>query len=128
MVAVLLQARGWVLALLCAPAVAFGQAAAPATSSPAPLTFGVTLTDAQRADETKTYAFVADEGRNYLIEVDQQQSLDLVVTLERPDGGTEAFDLPTRRVGTELVLLERAEPGMYRVILRSEEYTGAVGR
>src|SRR5690242_21759220 len=101
----LVKARGSVLALLCSPAVAFGQAAAPETT----LAFGATLTDAQRADETKTYRFAADEGRAYLIEVDQRDSLDLVVTVESPDGTSEAFDSPARRVGSELVLLERAK-------------------
>jgi CHAT domain-containing protein/tetratricopeptide (TPR) repeat protein len=89
------------------------------------LTFGVTLNAAQRADETATYSFIAEQARNYLIEV-EQQSLDLIVTLEGPDGASQAFDSPTRREGTEIVMLERADPGTYRVILRSEEHTGAV--
>jgi len=122
LVAVLVEARGAVLALLCAPAIAFGQAAAPEPT----LAFGVTLTDSQRADETKTYRFVAEQGRTYLIEVDQGLSLDLIVTLESPDGASESFDSPARREGSELVLLERAESGTYRVLLSSEEHTGAV--
>ena len=98
-VAVLVEARVTALALLCAPAVAFGQAAAPAPSSPTPLNFGVTLNDAQRADETRTYRFVAEQGRTYLIEV-EQQSLDLIVTLETPDGASESFNSPSRREGS----------------------------
>ena len=109
------------------PAVsALAQAPSTATSAPTPLAFGVTLSTLQRADETATYGFVAEEQRTYLIEV-EQQSLDFVVTVERPDGTGESFDSPARREGTEIVLLERAEPGTYRVILRSEEHTGAVG-
>lgn len=122
LVAMLVEARGAVLALLYAPAVAFGQAAAPEPT----LTFGVILNDSQRADETKTYGFATDEGRAYLIEIDQQESLDLIVTVESPGGASESFDAPSRRVGSELVLLERAEPGTYRVTLSSEEYTGAI--
>jgi len=121
-VAVLVKARGAVLALLCVPAVAFGQAAVLEPT----LAFGVTLTDAQRADETKTYGFVAEQGRTYLIEVDQKSSLDLIVTLQRPDGASESFDSPARREGSELVLLDRAESGTYRVLLSSEEHTGVV--
>src|SRR5262245_10738205 len=99
MVAVLLQARGWVLALLCAPAVAFGPAAPTGTRWPTPCALGATRTDAQRAHDTKTNAFIADEARTHLIGADQEQSLELVVTLERPGGTNETFDLPTRREG-----------------------------
>jgi CHAT domain-containing protein len=116
-----------VLALLCVPAIAFAQATAPATSSPTPLVVGVTLNAAQRADETAAYSFAAEAGRTYSIEIDQRQSLDLIVTVERPGGASESFNSPSRREGTELVLIERAPPGTYHVILRSEEYTGAVG-
>jgi CHAT domain-containing protein len=126
LVAVLVEARGTVLALLCAPAVALGQAAAPAASSPTSLTFDVPLNHSQRADETFTYAFVADEARTYLLEV-RQDSLDLIVTVQGPSGGSEAFNSPSRREGDELVLLERTDPGTYLVTLRSEEHTGAVG-
>jgi CHAT domain-containing protein/tetratricopeptide (TPR) repeat protein len=123
-----LEARGTVLALLCVPAVALGQAAepaTPATTTPTPLIFGVWLNASQRADETATYVFVAEQQRTYLIEVDQKSSLDLIVTVQRSNGASESFDSPTRREGTELVLLERAEPGTYRVTLASEEHTGA---
>ena len=125
LVAVLVDARGSVLALLCVPAIAFGQAAAPAASAPTTLNLGATVTDAQRADEMRTYGFRAEAGRTYLIEIEQQSSLDLVVTVESPDGASESFDSPVQREGSELVLLERAQPGAYRVTLRSEEYTGA---
>ena len=116
------------LAVLSAlPAVAaLAQGPSTATSSPTSLAFGSTLNALQRANETATYSFVAEDGRTYLIEV-EQQSLDLIVTVERPDGASESFDSPPQRDGTELVLLERTEPGTYRVTLRSEEYTGAVG-
>jgi len=124
LVAVLVKARGAALAFICAPAVAFGQATASATRSPTPLTFGTWLNASQRADETATYVFVAEQQRTYLIEVDQKSSLDLIVTVQRPDGASESFDSPTRREGTELVLLERAEPGTYLVALGSEEHTG----
>ena len=127
LVAALVEARGAVLALLCAPAVAFGQPAAPATrSSSTQLTFGVTLNASQRAGDTFTYAFAADEGRTYLIEV-KQDSLDLIVTVQGPSGASEAFNAPARREGDELILLERTDPGTYIVELRSEEHTGAVG-
>jgi tetratricopeptide (TPR) repeat protein len=127
LVAALVEARGAVLALLCAPAVAFGQPAAPATSSSSTqLTFGVTLNASQRAGDTFTYAFAADEGRTYLIEV-KQDSLDLIVTVQGPSGASEAFNSPARREGDELILLERTDPGTYIVELRSEEHTGAVG-
>ena len=94
--------------------------------SPTPISFGVTLNAAQRADESAAYSFEAEDPRTYLIEV-EQQSLDLVVTVEGPDGTSESFDSPARREGTEIVLLERVEPGTYRVVLSSEEHTGAVG-
>jgi CHAT domain-containing protein len=126
LIAVLVDVRGTVLALLCAPAVAFGQANAPTTSSPTPLAFDVTLNHSQRADETFTYAFVADQGRTYRIEV-EQKSLDLIVNVERPDGTSESFNSPAHREGSELVLLEDTDPGTYIVTVRTEEHTGAVG-
>ena len=124
LVAVLAEIRVSVVLLLCAPAVVFGQPAAPGTNASTALNFGVTRTAAQRADDTATYSFVAENARTYLIEV-EQKSLDLIVTVERPDGTSESFDSPTRREGTELVLLEHPASGTYRVILRSEEHTGA---
>jgi CHAT domain-containing protein len=115
------------LAVLSAlPTVAALAQTPDAASSPMPLAFGVTLNAAQRADETAAYFFVAQAGRPYLIEI-EQQSLDLVVTVERPDGASDSFDSPARREGTELVLVEPVESGAYRVILRSDEHTGAVG-
>ena len=102
------------------------QGATAATPSPIPLVVGATLNASQRANEAATYAFVAEQQRTYLIEV-EQQSLDLVVAVEQPDGTVESFDSPVRREGTEIVLLEHAQPGTHRVILRSEEHTGAVG-
>jgi CHAT domain-containing protein/tetratricopeptide (TPR) repeat protein len=106
---------------------ALAQQPTTATSSATSISIGSTLNASQRADEIATYSFVAEQARTYLIEVDQQSSLDLIVTVERPNGASESFDSPARREGPELVLLERAEPGTYHVILRSEEHTGAVG-
>jgi CHAT domain-containing protein len=124
-VAVLAGIGSSVLAFLCAPAIAFAQAPAPGANASTPLTFGVTLNTAQRADEWAAYSFAAEQGRTYLIEV--EETLDLVVTIEKPIGANESFDSPLRRDGTELVLLEHTEPGTHRVILRSEEHTGAIG-
>ena len=107
---------------------ALAQEANTAASSPTPITFGSTLNASQRADETATYEFVAEQARTYLIEIDQQSSLDLVVMVESPDGSSKSFDSPVQREGAELALLERTQSGTYRVILRSEEYTGAAGR
>jgi len=123
LVAVLVKARGAVLALLCAPALAFGQPATPATSQPISLTFDVPLNHSQRADETFTYAFVADDARTYLVEV-LQQGLDLIVTVESPKGARESFDSPAQREGSEIVLLEHADPGTYLVTVSSDEHTG----
>ncbi|HSC16241.1 MAG TPA: CHAT domain-containing protein [Gammaproteobacteria bacterium] len=122
-VAVLAGIGSSVLAFLCAPAIAFAQATASAAT---PLTFGVTLSATQRANETATYSFAAEQRHTYLIEV-EQQSLDLIVTVERPDGASEAFNSPARREGDELVLLELTNPGTHIVTLRWGEHTGAVG-
>jgi CHAT domain-containing protein/tetratricopeptide (TPR) repeat protein len=125
-VAVLAGIGSSVLAFLFTPASVFAQATAPATSAPTQLNFGVTQNATQRADETATYSFATEAGRTYLIEV-EQKSLDLIVEVESPEGTSESFNSPLRREGNELVLVERAAPGTYRVILRSDEYTGAVG-
>jgi hypothetical protein len=105
-VAVLAGIGSSVLAFLCAPAIAFAQATAPAANASTPLTFGVTLNTAQRADESAAYSFAAEQGRTYLIEV--EETLDLVVTVEKPIGANESFDSPLRRDGAEPCCSARA--------------------
>ena len=93
LVALLVEARGAVLALLCTPAIAFGQAAAP---EPKTLSVDETASATQRADETVTYLLAAHAGDSYLIEV-EQRGLDLILTVEAPNGSTQSYNSPLLR-------------------------------
>ena len=101
-------------------------ATAPTQTAVLPLGEGLAPDMSQRAGDYVTYAFDADEGRSYLIEV-VQRGLDFIVTVESPDGRRRSFDSPLGRDERELVLLENARPGPYRIIVHSDENTGAVG-
>jgi CHAT domain-containing protein len=104
-----------------AAAVAHAQAPVPAT----PLHDGETLSAGHRSTERFTYTLdVADDGV-YLLRV-EQRGLDLIVAVQTPAGATESFNSPLFRDGSETVVLG-AGRGRYRVELRSEEHTGALG-
>jgi CHAT domain-containing protein len=61
-----------------------------------------------------------------LVEV-TQRGLDLIVTVEFPNGDRRSFNSPLARDESEFVLLEQLEPGPHKIIIHSEEHTGAVG-
>ena len=123
LVAVLAEVRTSVLALLCAPAIAFGQAAAP---EPKALSVNEEASATQRADETVTYLLAAGAGASYLIDV-EQRGLDLIVTIEAPNGSTQSYNSPLRRDEREYALLDAAVAGDYRITISSNELTNAVG-
>jgi CHAT domain-containing protein/tetratricopeptide (TPR) repeat protein len=91
--------------------------------TPVPLNVGETRTAAQHATDRFRYDVAIDEPGAYLVRV-EQRGLDLIVSVEAPAGSATSFNSPLFRDGAESVLLD-AEPGRYRVDLRSEEHTGA---
>jgi CHAT domain-containing protein len=123
LVAVLVEARGSVLALLCAPAIAFGQAAAPELIS---LSINEPASATQRADETVTYLLAARAGDSYLIAV-EQRGLDLIVTVEAPNGSTQSYNSPLLRDEREYAVFDAAVAGDYRIGITSNELTNALG-
>jgi CHAT domain-containing protein/tetratricopeptide (TPR) repeat protein len=90
--------------------------------TPVPLRVGETRTAAQHATDRFRYDVAIDEPGTYLVRV-EQRGLDLIVSVETPAGSATSFNSPLFRDGAETVLLD-AEPGRYRVDLRSEEHTG----
>jgi len=123
LVAVLVEARGSVLALLWAPAIALGQAAAP---EPTALSIDEKATATQRADETVTYSLAARAGDSYLIEV-EQRGLDLIVTVEAPNGSTQSYNSPLLRDEREYAVFDAGVAGDYRISIASNELTNAPG-
>jgi hypothetical protein len=122
-VAALLEGRGPLLALLCAPTVALGQAS---VSEPTALSIDETASATQRAEEKVTYSFAARAGESYFIEV-EQRGLDLIVTVEAPNGGTQSYNSPLRRDAREYAVLDAAVAGDYRITISSNELTNALG-
>lgn len=115
--------------LLCAAlSVASIQVSLAQTPPPAAVTLrdGQTLTASQRADEAAEYVIDARAGSVYLLRV-EQRGLDLIVSVESPDGVATSYNSPLLRDGPEVVLLEAASTGAWRVTVHSEEHTGAVG-
>jgi CHAT domain-containing protein/tetratricopeptide (TPR) repeat protein len=87
---------------------------------------GVPVTRSQHADEPLVYAFNAQHGQTLLIEV-EQQGLDVIVSVQAPSGDVLRFNSPLQRSESELVLVEDAVAGRYRVTVVSEEPTNASG-
>jgi len=78
-----------------------------------------------RADQPLTFQVAVDANKTYLVEVDQG-GLDLVVTVETPDGESRSYNSPLLRDDSELVLLQPADSGVFNITLVSDEYTGAI--
>lgn len=109
--------------------VSSGTAAAQPSEAevqPIPLPLDRTISSSHTASERFVYGFDAAAGADYLLIVDQS-GLDLIVTVEAPDGAATSYNSPLFRDERELVLLEDTLPGRYLVSLHSEEHTGAVG-
>src|SRR5262245_6162378 len=118
----LVKARGSVLAFLCAPAVAFGQAAAP---TPIRLSLSESASATQRPGEVVAYTFDARAGRTYLIEV-EQRDLDLTVTVAS-GGASQAYNSPLRRDESELIVVDAQQDEPYLVTITADEPTDASG-
>jgi tetratricopeptide (TPR) repeat protein len=116
--------------LLLLPGVALAQAEggdAPLSAEPIPLSIGVPVTTEQSANESVSYLFVADPGRTYLFEL-EQQVLDFVVSVETPSGEIRTFWSPLFRDESEYVLLETIDGGPYRINVESQDLSNARGR
>jgi hypothetical protein len=79
------------------------------------------------ASHVARFVFKASGQRSYLIRVDQE-NLDFVIGLKRPKGTESAYNSPLARDERELVLIEHAAAGDYRISLTSTELTEAEGR
>ena len=122
-VAVLAGIGSSVLAFLCVPAAVLAQAA---EREPIALSVDQSSSATQRADETIAYRFAARAGETYLIEV-EQRGLDLIVTVEAPNGGTQSYNSPLLRDEREYALLDAAAAGDYRITITSNELTNGLG-
>lgn len=111
------------LAFLYVPAVALGQASAPASVS---LSIGETVSATQRAEEAVTYLLSARAGESYFIEVDQR-GLDVIITVVAPNGSTQSYNSPLARDEREYAVLDAAVAGDYRIAISSVELTNAIG-
>ena len=105
---------------------AWMMAAAGAHAQPPamPLRANETLQAVHGATDRFRYALDVEDAGPFLLRV-EQRGLDLVVTVESPNGATESYNSPLVRDGSEWVLIDR--PGRYGVEVRSEEHTGAGG-
>jgi CHAT domain-containing protein len=81
----------------------------------------------RRSGDPASYVFRAQEGKTYLVAV-EQNGLDFIVTVTDPAGAKRSYNTPLKRDERELVLIENAHAGAYSVSVVSEELTDAHGR
>lgn len=117
------KGAGWIALCLSAPCWAQVDAVDDVTE----LRAGSVSSARQDARQRVDYAFEATAGRTYLIELDQQ-GLDFVLSIEDPRGDARTYGSPLLRDEREIVLLEDAQSGIYRVSVFSEEFSAASGR
>jgi CHAT domain-containing protein len=122
-VAVLAGIGSSVLALLYAPAVVRAQGT---PREPIPLSVDQRSDATQRADEPIVYRFTARAGESYFIEV-EQRGLDLIVTVEAPNGSAQSYNSPLLRDEREYAVFDAAVAGDYRIDITSNELTNALG-
>ena len=91
-----------------------------------PLRVGEVLSGTLGTDQSAAYVFEGDQDSTYLVEV-EQRGLDFTLTVLSGDGTKRVYNSPLGRDEREFVLIDRAEPGPYRVEIHSDEYTAAVG-
>jgi CHAT domain-containing protein len=77
-------------------------------------------------EEIATYALDALAGEEYLVTVNQDR-LDLIVSVEGPDGSMRSYNSPLQRDEREFVLLEPTSSGLYIVSISSNDFTNALG-
>lgn len=100
-----------------------------AQTPPAPLSPGTELVRAAFASgETQVFAADLAVGRTYVLAV-EQRGIHLVVDVHGPDGeSVAAVDSPLDRWGAEIVLLNPAATGTYRVEVRAARKGVGPGR
>jgi CHAT domain-containing protein/tetratricopeptide (TPR) repeat protein len=108
------------LVAVCMTAAAGAEAQPHAT----PLRADETLRTEHGATDRFSYTLDLADGGPFLLRV-EQRGLDLIVTVESPNGAAESYNSPLVRDGCECVVIAR--PGRYLVDVRSEEHTGARG-
>ena len=81
-------------------------------------------TASQASNDAVAYEFTAAAGNTCLIEI-EQRGLDFIVTLANPSGAALPYNSPLKRDGIELVLVENAFAGTYRVTVESRDATRA---
>src|SRR5690606_17787021 len=110
----------WIALLV--PSLGHGQTPSPGT--PAAVHEGRAVRTPLRAGSRSEHVFAADGGESYAIEL-EQDGLDYVLIVEDPAGESHEYNSPLLRDERELVLLENAKPGDYRISVRSDEHSGA---
>lgn len=79
------------------------------------------------AGHASHYVFRASGQQTYLVQV-EQVGLDFVIELGGPEGTESTYDSPLARDEGEVILIENAAAGDYRINLVSTELTAAEGR
>jgi len=123
-----LSQRLSLVSLLIATSLCPSPARAEPENPTAPIVEGQVLSQTHGAGESVSYAFEAQEGQTYLIEV-TQGGLDLTVSVGDPGSAPRSFNSPSFRDDRETALLEPvAGDKRYTIEIVSGEYTGAVGK
>lgn len=101
-------------------------AAAQSNHGSVPIVEGQILSRTQTAGQSIRYAFDAQRGQIYLIEV-VQNGLDFIVSVESVDGSARTYDSPLRRDESELVVLQAKSGGTVHIQIESRDLTEAEG-
>ena len=101
-------------------------ASAPAPEMP-PLEPGSSRERTIAAGESQAWSAAVEAGTPLLVRV-EQHGVDVVVEISGPDGPRTAVDGPFDRQGTESLLIEPEEDGLWRIEVRAREMGAPPGR
>jgi CHAT domain-containing protein len=118
-----LRPAALVLVITTLPSV---QADASADLQAVRLLEGETVAREQTGREELRYAFEARQGRSYLLEIAQDR-LDLVISIEAPDGSRQQYGSPLFRNESEFVMLHGSQGGLFFITLFANESPDSMG-
>lgn len=90
-----------------------------------PLTAGSPMQARMQAGEELVYSFIAEPGKQHLLEIDQG-GFDLKVEVTTPGIGSQLFDFPSYRDESEFLLLEFTHAGAAEIRVFTRDFTGAL--